>query len=196
MNWKTEAQSPDSPGSGSKDKAERETFRESSSESGAILMSEVIASRQPTKGRDSVGTLALQEFRNPSSDIFEVKSGQYKGMQVPEDLRCAIFQSNLAVKAGIIKAGEVTVRALEFEKILKKHGYKSESFDPGKSYPDGTYIVGEGARDGTNSRHVSMVFAGKLIHTRDGAIVNEPISNKFFPGAYDRMTVLRAKSKI
>ena len=185
----------DSPASGSKEKTESEAMHSDTSEPGAMLMAEVIASRQPANRPASVGMFALQEFRNPSSDIFDVKSGQFKGMQVPEDLRCAIFQSNLAVKAGIIKPGEVTVRALEFEKTLKSHGYKSEAFSPGKSYPDGTYIVGEGARDGTNSRHVSMVVGGKLVHTKEGAIVNEPISNKFFPGAYDRMTVLRAPSK-
>ncbi len=194
MNWQIETPALDSTAYGSNEKSESEAFGSgSSSESNAILISEVIASRQAAKGRDSLATLALQEFRNPSSEIFEVKSGQFKGMKVPENLRCAIFQSNLAVKAGIIKASEVTVRALEFERTLRRHGYKSESFNPGKSYPDGTYIVGEGARDGTNSRHVAMVYAGKLIHTKNGAIVNEPISNKFFPGAYDRMTVLRAK---
>lgn len=162
-----------------------------------LLLADVNSSRrQPTSSNNPiqmVGRAAEREFRNPSPDIFTVKGGPYKGMDVPNQLRCAIFQSNLAVEAGILKPNEVTVRALDLEQTLKRHGYKSEAFSPDKSYPNGTYIVGEGARDGTNSRHIAMVWNGKLIHTRDGAIVNEPISSKFFTGAYDRMTVLRRK---
>lgn len=172
---------------------ETDLFKQESSETDNRFLTELSASRQARRTEKSIGEIALRELKNPRDEIFNVKSGQYRGMPVPEQLRCAIFQSNIAVEAGIIKPGEVTIRALEFEKVLKKHGYKSEAFDPSRGYPDGTYIVGEGARDGTNSRHVSLVFAGMLIHTKDGVVVNEPISNKFFPGAYDRMTVLQAK---
>jgi hypothetical protein len=110
-------------------------------------------------------------------------------MRVPEQLRCATFQSNVAERAGLIGRNDITVRALEFGDMMQRKGYREERFQPGKPYPDGTYIVGEGARDGTNSRHVAMVCQGRLLHTRDGKVVNEPISAKFSPGAYDRMRV-------
>jgi hypothetical protein len=138
---------------------------------------------------DKAARLASGQLVDQSDDIFKVKSGPFKGMQVPDDLRCGIFASNIAVKAGIISPSEVTVRALEFAQTIKKHGYHEETFKPGKNYPDGSYIVGNGAHDGTNSRHVAMVVGGHLVHTNKGNIVEWPIEKKFFPGAYDSMKV-------
>lgn len=150
------------------------------------------ASQPPSSSPDKPGEacrLAMDQYLHISPDIFDVKSGRYKGMQVPEALRCGIFQSNIAEAAGIISGREVTVRALEFGDLMKRKGYHPENFDPNKHYPDGTYIVGNGARDGTNSRHVALICNGQLIHTKEGKVVNEPISNKFSPGAYDKITV-------
>jgi hypothetical protein len=132
---------------------------------------------------------AMKAYNSPDPKIFDVSSGPYKGMNVPEALRCAIFQSNLAVKAGLIRPGEVTVRAVEFGNLMQRKGYKQETFTPGKSYPDGTYIVGEGGgRDG-DKNHVGMVLNGKLMHTRAGSINFESIESKFRRGAYDEMRV-------
>ncbi len=91
---------------------------------------------------------AMKAYRSQDPKIFDVRSGPFAGMKVPEHLRCAIFQSNLAVKAGLIRPGEVTVRAIEFGNLMLRKGYKQEGFVPGKSYPDGTYIVGAGGGAG------------------------------------------------
>lgn len=145
---------------------------------------------QPShRGTAEAVRFATQQYMDPSSDIFSVKSGPFKGMKVPDQLRCGIFASNVAVEAGIISPGEVTVRAVEFAETVKRHGYQEQPFKPGQTYPDGSYIVGVGAHDGTNSRHVAMIAGGRLIHTHDGQIVNWPIEQKFFAGAYDSIKV-------
>jgi hypothetical protein len=138
--------------------------------------------------RRSACEIAAREYNNPSSSIFKVNSGEFKGYKVPEALRCAIFQSNVAKEAGIISASDVTIRAVDFGQMIQGKGYRAENFSLTRNYPNGTYLVGVGANDGTNSRHVAMVCDGKLIHTKNGQIVNEPISNKFFAGAYDKVT--------
>lgn len=132
---------------------------------------------------------AMKYYRSQDPKIFDVRSGPYAGMVVPEALRCAIFQSNLAVKAGLIRPGEVTVRAIEFGNLMQRKGYKQETFVPGKSYPDGAYIVGAGGGTDGDTNHVALVLNGKLLHTRAGRITNEPISSKFRAGAYDQMRV-------
>jgi hypothetical protein len=156
------------------------------------MMAEVVQAR--TEGGSAAGPgracqLAVQQYVDASPDIFKVKSGEFKGMKVPEAVRCAVFQSNVAEAAGLIRPSEVTVRALEFGELMHKKGYREETFKPGQPYPDGTYIVGNGAHDGTNSRHVGMVCGGRLIHTFEGKVVNWPISQKFSKGAYDQMKV-------
>ncbi len=132
---------------------------------------------------------AMKYYASQDSNIFNVNSGRFKGMDVPENLRCAIFQSNLAVKAGLISPGEVTVRAIEFGKLMQSKGYKSETFVPGKSYPNGTYIVGAGGGSDGENNHVGLVLNGKLMHTHAGRINYEAVSNKFRRGAYDDMRV-------
>ncbi len=134
-------------------------------------------------------SLALKYYQSQDPKIFEVKSGRFAGMQVPEYLRCAIFQSNLAVQAGLIKPGEVTVRAIEFGNLMKSKGYSEETFVPGKSYPNGTYIVGAGGGSNGERNHVGLVLNGKLLHTQAGGINYESIGNKFKRGAYDEMHV-------
>jgi hypothetical protein len=141
------------------------------------------------RGPGEACRIAVQQYIDTSPDIFKVHSGQFKGMKVPEQLRCGIFNSNIAKEAGLINASEVTVRAVELGQTMKRHGYQEQTFKPGKHYPDGTYIVGIGANDGTNSRHIAMVCGDRLIHTHDGKVVNWPIEQKFFPGAYDSMKV-------
>ncbi|HIA53164.1 MAG TPA: hypothetical protein EYN91_13925 [Candidatus Melainabacteria bacterium] len=121
--------------------------------------------------------------------IFEVKSGRFKGMEVPENLRCAIFQSNIAVKAGIIRPNEVTVRASEFGSLIQSKGYKPEKFVPGKSYPDGTYIVGVGGGKDGETNHVGLVLNGQMLHTSKGNINYESITARFRQGSYNRITV-------
>lgn len=160
-----------------------------SSSTDDILMQEVAFARTNAASPGRACALAMEQYLHPSRDIFEVKSGRFRGMNVPESLRCAIFQSNIALAAGLIRPSEVTVRALDFGKLMQSKNYHMENFRNGARYPDGTYIVGEGARDGTNSRHVAMVCGGRLIHTRDGKIVNEAISQKFSKGAYDSIKV-------
>jgi hypothetical protein len=162
-----------------------------SSQTDTILMAEVNSSRQNrlAAGAGRACEVALQQYLDTSPDIFKVRSGEFRGMRVPENLRCGIFQSNVAVEAGLINPRDVTVRALEFGALMQRQGFRAETFDPKKNYPNGTYIVGEGARDGTNSRHVGIICDGQLIHTNMGRVRNEPVSNKFFPGAYDRMRV-------
>jgi hypothetical protein len=132
---------------------------------------------------------AMRAYRSQDQKIFDVPSGPFAGMKVPEALRCAIFQSNLAVKAGLIRPGEVTVRAIEFGNLMASKGYKQEGFVPGKSYPDGTYIVGAGGGSDGDKNHVGLVLSGKLMHTHAGRINYESISNKFRRGAYDEMRV-------
>ncbi len=132
---------------------------------------------------------AMRYYRSQDPKIFDVRSGPYAGMVVPEALRCAIFQSNLAVKAGLIRPDEVTVRAIEFGNLIQRKGYQRETFVPGKSYPDGTYIVGAGGGTEGDTNHVALVLNGKLLHTRAGRIENEPIASKFRAGAYDQMRV-------
>ncbi len=131
--------------------------------------------------------MKYQASQDPS--IFEVKSGRFKGMIVPENLRCAIFQSNIAVKAGIISPSEVTVRASEFGSLIQSKGYKPEKFVPGKSYPDGTYIVGVGGGKDGEANHVGLVLNGRMLHTSKGNINYESITARFRQGSYDRMTV-------
>lgn len=132
---------------------------------------------------------AMKAYSRQDQKIFDVRSGPYAGMQVPENLRCAIFQSNLAVKAGLIRPNEVTVRAIEFGNLMLRKGYKQEGFVPGKSYPDGSYIVGAGGGTDGDKNHVGMVLKGKLMHTRAGRINFESIESKFHRGAYDEMRV-------
>lgn len=168
---------------------DRNHERQLSSNTDDVLMQEVAFSRTNPASPGRACQLAMEQYQHQSRDIFDVKSGPFKGMQVPESLRCAIFQSNIAVAAGLIRPSEVTVRALDFGKLMQSKNYHEQPFREGARYPDGTYIVGEGARDGTNSRHVAMVCGGRLIHTRDGKIVNEAISQKFSNGAYDRIKV-------
>jgi hypothetical protein len=156
------------------------------------LMAEVVKVR--AEGGTSGGPgracqLAVQQYLDTSPDIFKVKSGEFKGMKVPESVRCAVFQSNIAEAAGLISPRDVTVRALEFGELMHSKGYREQTFKPGQSYPDGTYIVGNGAHDGTNSRHVGMVCGGRLIHTFEGKVVNWPISQKFSAGSYDSIKV-------
>lgn len=132
---------------------------------------------------------AMKAYRSQDQKIFDVRSGPYAGMRVPEHLRCAIFQSNLAVKAGLIRPGEVTVRAIEFGNLMQRKGYKQESFVPGRSYPDGSYIVGSGGGVDGDRNHIGMVLNGKLMHTNAGRINYESIGNKFRRGAYNEMRV-------
>lgn len=134
-------------------------------------------------------SLAMNSYSSQDQSIFNVNSGRFRGMDVPVNLRCAIFQSNLAVKAGLISPGEVTVRALEFGRLMHNKGYKSETFVPGKSYPNGTYIVGAGGGAGMETNHVGLVLNGKLMHTNAGRIKYEDIGNKFHRGAYNEMRV-------
>lgn len=131
---------------------------------------------------------AMRYYQSQDRSIFEVKSGRFAGMQVPEHLRCAIFQSNIALKAGLIDRSEVTVRAIEFGNLIKRKGYEQERFTPGKSYPDGSYIVGAGGGPDGERNHVAMVVNGNLVHTRAGRIAYEPISSKF-PGSYSDLRV-------
>lgn len=128
-----------------------------------------------------------QSSQDPS--VFEVRSGKYKGLDVPVNLRCAIFQSNIAVEAGIIKPNEVTVRASEFGSLIHSKGYKPEKFVPGKSYPDGTYIVGVGGGKDGEANHVGLVLNGKMVHTSRGTINYEGIDARFRKGSYNRITV-------
>jgi len=155
-----------------------------------ILMAEVNLLRGQPVGRGSDASSIAQSYvDNPESSVFDVTSGRYKGMEVPERLRCAIFQSNVAVAAGLIRPGEVTVRALEFGSLLEKKGFSAQTFDPDQDYPTGSYIVGEGGHDGNEGRHVAMINDGRLVHTREGVVVNDPILSKFYEGSYDRITV-------
>lgn len=131
--------------------------------------------------------LRYQSSQDPS--IFEVRSGRYRGMEVPENLRCAIFQSNIAVKAGIISPGEVTVRASEFGSLIQSKGYKPERFVPGKSYPDGSYIVGVGGGQDGEANHVGLVVNGRMVHTSKGVIKHENFDVRFREGSYNRITV-------
>ncbi|MCC6979583.1 MAG: hypothetical protein IT343_14790 [Candidatus Melainabacteria bacterium] len=131
---------------------------------------------------------AMRYYHSQDSRIFDVNSGRFAGMQVPENLRCAIFQSNIALKAGLINRSEVTVRAVEFGNLIKRKGYEQERFDPNRSYPNGSYIVGSGGGPDAESNHVAMVINGNLLHTRAGRIVNEPIRSKF-PGSYSNIRV-------
>lgn len=135
---------------------------------------------------ESIG-MQYQGSQDPS--IFEVKSGRFKGFDVPENLRCAIFQSNIAVMAGIIKPGDVTIRASEFGSMIQSKGYKPEKFVPGKSYPDGTYIVGVGGGKDGEANHVGLVLNGRMLHTSKGHINYESITARFRQGSYDRITV-------
>ncbi|MBX9948944.1 MAG: hypothetical protein K2Y39_07265 [Candidatus Obscuribacterales bacterium] len=135
---------------------------------------------------ESVG-MKYQASQDPS--IFEVNSGRFRGMTVPENLRCAIFQSNIAVKAGIISPSEVTVRASEFGSLIQSKGYKPEKFVPGKSYPDGTYIVGIGGGKDGETNHVGLVLNGQMLHTSKGDINYESITARFRQGSYNRITV-------
>lgn len=131
---------------------------------------------------------AMRYYHSQDRRIFDVKSGRFAGMQVPEHLRCAIFQSNIAVLAGLINRSEVTVRAVEFGNLIRRKGYEQERFTPGKSYPNGSYIVGAGGGPDGERNHVAMVVNGNLLHTKAGRIVHEPISHKF-PGSYSDLRV-------
>jgi hypothetical protein len=157
---------------------------------GGALLAESIQIRQEMAAgpRRTACEIALSEYQNPSSDIFKVKSGEFAGYNVPPTLRCAIFQSNVAVRDGLIKPSEVTIRALEFGALVQSKGYRAQPFSMAQKYPDGTYIVGNGGNGNNEGRHVAMVCNGRLIHTRNGRIVNEPISAKFGPGSYDSIT--------
>lgn len=194
------------------DRARLDTAKPASDTIDHILMSDVDFSRArtPTKVADSatssdqieiasifsnsgsniskLESVGMSYYQSQDQKVFDVRSGQYKGMHVPESLRCAIFQSNIAVEAGIIKPSEVTVRAVEFGQLIKSKGYQQETFIPGKSYPSGTYIVGAGGgREEQN--HVGLVLNGKLLHTHEGKILYQNVGDKFYKGAYQSIKV-------
>jgi hypothetical protein len=73
--------------------------------------------------------------------------------------------------------------------LMQRKGYQKEAFVPGKSYPDGTYIVGAGGGTDGDRNHVGVVLNGRLLHTRAGRVENEAIASKFRAGAYDQMRV-------
>lgn len=137
----------------------------------------------------AIGTHAQRYLASQDPSVFEVRSGRFKGMKVDENLRCAIFQSNIAVKAGLISPSEVTVRAVEFGQLVKSKGYREERFDPKKEYPDGAYIVGKGGGPSAERNHVALVWNDKMIHTSGGEIRHDPFSVRFRPGAYDSIRV-------
>jgi len=138
---------------------------------------------------ERVQTEAKRYLQTQDPKIFEVNSGRFAGMQVPESLRCAIFQSNIAVLGGLIGRHEVTVRAIEFGNLIQRKGFEQERFVPGRQYPDGSYIVGQGGRGANEANHVALIVDGKILHTRAGRIEHEPISSKFRPGSYQQMRV-------
>ncbi len=157
----------------------------------AIELSSVFA--RDNSGLDSklqkLESEAYKYYGSQDRKIFDVRSGAYAGMRVPEALRCAIFQSNLAVKAGLISPSEVTVRAIEFGHLMQRKGFKQETFVPGRSYPDGTYIVGANGGAEGNRNHVGLVLNGKLMHTNGGRILYESVGNRFPAGAFPQMRV-------
>lgn len=152
-----------------------------------VMITEVLRAQQIPAARtigDRVAAKAHEQSLDLSADIFEAKTGRFRGVDIPKNLRCAIFQSNVADAADIIKPREVTVRALEFGDLIRRKGWTPQTFDPNKEYPNGTYLVGKGSLDGTNSRHVAIIYDGQIVHTKQGRVVREPIANKFAPGSY------------